>query len=143
MYFVKGAWNAPKRQRMFSGLTHLRNRAPIMGGTFGLWGGIFSSVDCLLIYYRQKDDPFNAVAAGFVTGGVLAIRGGLAPAFRQAMLGGIILCVIEAVGTLMGAIMTKRQHEFQAEMQKQELARQKALYARGGDNPYAVEYNAE
>ncbi len=32
-------------------------------------------MDCLLIYYRQKDDPFNAVAAGFITGGVLAIRG--------------------------------------------------------------------
>jgi import inner membrane translocase subunit TIM17 len=40
-----------------------------------MWGGVFSSVDCLLIYYRQKDDPWNAVAAGFITGGVLAIRG--------------------------------------------------------------------
>jgi hypothetical protein len=44
-------------------------------GSFAMWGGVFSSVDCLLIYYRQKDDPWNAVAAGFITGGVLAIRG--------------------------------------------------------------------
>lgn len=44
-------------------------------GSFAMWGGVFSSMDCLLIYYRQKDDPFNAIIAGFITGGVLAIRG--------------------------------------------------------------------
>ena len=44
-------------------------------GSFAMWGFMFSSTDCLLIYYRQKDDPFNAIIAGFVTGGVLAIRG--------------------------------------------------------------------
>jgi hypothetical protein len=59
------------------------------------------------------------------------------------MMGGVILLVIETVGNLMNAIMTKRQHEFQAEMQKQELARMKAMYARGGDNPYAVGYDQE
>lgn len=63
----------------------MRNRAPFLGGrnpmnnlsigSFAMWGGVFSSMDCLLIYYRQKDDPWNAVAAGFITGGVLAIRG--------------------------------------------------------------------
>jgi len=40
-----------------------------------MWGGVYTSMDCLLIYYRQKDDPYNAIMAGFVTGGVLAIRG--------------------------------------------------------------------
>lgn len=44
-------------------------------GSFAMWGGVFSSVDCLLIYYRQSDDPFNAIIAGTITGGVLAIRG--------------------------------------------------------------------
>jgi hypothetical protein len=70
---------------MMGGLTHVRNRAPFLGGmknmiehllgSFAMWGGCFSVCDCLLIYYRQKDDPFNAIAAGAVTGGVLAIRG--------------------------------------------------------------------
>jgi import inner membrane translocase subunit TIM17 len=138
-----GAWNAPRRQRFYSGLCHIRNRAPFLGGSFGLWGGIFSSVDCLLVYYRQRDDPKNAVVAGFVTGGVLAIRGGMAVAFRQAMIGGVILMVIEGVGTLMGAIMMRQQQQFQLEMQKQEMARMKALYQRGGDNPYAVAYDQE
>jgi import inner membrane translocase subunit TIM17 len=55
----------------------------------------------MLIYYRQKDDGRNAVAAGFITGGLLAIRGGAAVAFKQAMIGGVILLIIETVGGLM------------------------------------------
>ena len=90
-----GFINAPKRQRIYSGLCHVRNRAPFLGGNFGLWGGLFSSTECLLISYRQKDDPWNAIAAGFITGGALAIRGGASQAFRQAMAGGVILCLIE------------------------------------------------
>ena len=71
-----GAWNSPKRQRFVGGLTHVRNRAPYIGGSFAMWGGCFSSVDCLLMHYRQVDEPKNSVMAGFVTGGVLAIRSG-------------------------------------------------------------------
>jgi import inner membrane translocase subunit TIM17 len=76
-----------------------------LGGNFGLWGGIFASVDCLLIYYRQKDDFLNAIGAGFVTGGVLAIRGGVSVAFKQAFIGGVMLAIIEVVGVAFGAIM--------------------------------------
>ena len=95
-----------------NGLCHVRNRAPFLVGNFGLWGGLFSSTDCLLIYLRQKDDPYNAIAAGFCTGGILAIRGGAGVAFKQALIGGCILGLIEVVGMVMGSIMTKRQHEF-------------------------------
>ena len=50
--FITGFINAPKRQRIYSGLCHVRNRAPFLGGNFGLWGGLFSSTECLLISYR-------------------------------------------------------------------------------------------
>lgn len=136
-------FNAPRRQRIFSGLCHVRNRAPYLGGNFGLWGGIFSSVDCLLIHYRQKDDPYNAIAAGFITGGVLAIRGGASVAFKQAIAGGVILCLIEGVGNIFAAISARRQHEFMQEMQRQQIAEYKARMHQGGHNPYAVEYNEE
>lgn len=53
--------------------------------------------ECLLIHYRQKDDPYNAIMGGFVTGGLLSIRGGASIAFKQAMIGGVILCIIEGV----------------------------------------------
>jgi import inner membrane translocase subunit TIM17 len=115
------------------GLTHVRNRAPFLGGTspfpsinsllgsFAMWGGVFSSMDCLLIYYRQKDDPYNAIAAGFITGGVLAIRGihiiymcidlvigGASVAFKNAMVGGIILALIEGVSTIVTSVAMRR-----------------------------------
>lgn len=85
-----------------------------------MWGGVFSSVDCLLIYYRQKDDPWNAVAAGFITGGVLAIRGiyiyfslnnqigGLSVAFKNAVMGGVILALIEGVSVVITSIAMRR-----------------------------------
>lgn len=100
-------------------------------------------MDCLLIHYRQKDDPWNAVMAGFITGGVLAIRGGASQAFKQAMMGGMILAIIEVASNLMNAIMVRKQHEFQQEMQRQELARMKHMLQRGGDNPWEVNYTAE
>lgn len=73
-----------------------------------MWGGVFSSMDCLLIYYRQKDDPLNAIAAGFITGGVLAIRGGMSIAFKNAMVGGVILALIEGVSTIITSISMRR-----------------------------------
>lgn len=62
-----------------------------------MWGGIFSACECLLIHYRQKDDPYNAIIGGFITGGLLSIRGGASIAFKQAMIGGAILLIIEGV----------------------------------------------
>ena len=83
-----------------------------------MWGGCFSSVDCLMIYLRQKDDPWNAVMAGFITGGVLAIRGGLNQAFKNAVLGGLILGLIEGASTLISSFAMRRQHQMMQEFQK-------------------------
>ena len=58
------------------GLCHVRNRTPILGGSFAMWSGCFSSIDCMMIYYRGVDDPLNAITAGFLTGGILQIRAG-------------------------------------------------------------------
>jgi import inner membrane translocase subunit TIM17 len=65
-------------------------------------------MDCLLIYYRQKDDPWNAVAAGFITGGILAIRGGASVAFKNAVIGGAILLLIEGVSTLVTQVAMRQ-----------------------------------
>ena len=111
--------NAPKRQRIYSGLCHVRNRAPFLGGNFGLWGGIFSCTECLLIHYRQKDDPKNAIMGGFITGGILSIRGGASIAFKQAMIGGFILLVIEGVQNIYMAYSIRQQHLMMQEMQRQ------------------------
>ncbi len=109
-YYITGAWNSPKRARIQGGLLHIRNRAPLLAGSFAMWGGCFSSIDCLMIYYRQKDDPWNAIVSGGLTGGVLAIRSGLNMAFKNALIGGAILGLIEGVSVIFQAVQMKRQH---------------------------------
>lgn len=62
-----------------------------MGGSFAVWGGLFASFDCTLMYIRQREDHWNAIAAGALTGGVLSARMGANAAFRSAVMGGVIL----------------------------------------------------
>jgi import inner membrane translocase subunit TIM17 len=96
-YFVKGFYNSPSRERFRGGIFALKNRAPVLGGSFAMWGGLFSVVDCSLLWWRQKDGPENAVTAGFCTGGLLAIRSGAQLAWRNAIAGAVILGIIEGV----------------------------------------------
>lgn len=66
---------APKRERFNGGIQLLKRRAPILGGSFALWGGLFSMTDCLLMHLRNKQDYINPIVAGAFTGGFLAVRG--------------------------------------------------------------------
>jgi hypothetical protein len=52
----------------------MRQKATITGANFAAWGGMFSVVDCSMAYIRQKEDPWNSIASGFITGGLLQIR---------------------------------------------------------------------
>ena len=54
-----------------------------------MWGGLFSSFDCSLVWLRRKEDPWNSIASGALTGGVLAARGGWRAASRSAAVGGV------------------------------------------------------
>lgn len=129
------------------GLLHVRNRAPFLGGSFAMWGGVFSSIDCLMIYYRQKDDPWNAVISGFITGGVLAIRGGASVAFKNALIGGFILMLIEGVTVIVTSVAMRQQYKMMEQMQKEEMERIKMMQLRGKEaaaaNPWAVDFDQE
>ena len=63
-----------------------------------MWGGLFSTFDCAVKGIRKKEDPYNAIIAGFFTGGALAVRGGLKAARNSAIGCAILLGVIEGVG---------------------------------------------
>ena len=70
----------------------------MLGGNFGVWGGMFSTFDCAVKGVRKKEDPWNAIIAGFFTGGALAVRGG-PKALRNGAIGcAILLAVIDGVG---------------------------------------------
>ena len=95
---IKGFRNSPYGERRIGAITAVKMRAPVLGGNFGAWGGIFSLADCAVKGVRQKEDPWNAIAAGFLTGGALAIRGGFKSARNGAIGCAVLLAVIEGVG---------------------------------------------
>lgn len=109
----------------------------MLGGNFGVWGGLFSTYDCAVKGIRKKEDPYNAsesdlcpildngqrkvwthssmrltaiftVIAGFFTGGSLAIRGGLKAARNGAIMCAIFLAVIEGVGIGLQRVMAEQ-----------------------------------
>jgi hypothetical protein len=83
---IKGARNSPRGERLVGSLSAIKARAPVLGGNFGVWGGLFSSYDCAVKGYRQKEDPWNAITAGFMTGGTLAFRcKSLSPRIRRSI----------------------------------------------------------
>ena len=47
-------WYSPKKERIIGGITLAKKRAPILGGNFALWGGLFSATECTLIHMRKK-----------------------------------------------------------------------------------------
>lgn len=62
----------------------IKARAPVTGGNFGVWGGMFSTFDCAVKGVRQKEDMWNAIISGFLTGGCLAARSTWSSSFSQA-----------------------------------------------------------
>ena len=105
---VKGFRNSPYGERRLGMITAIKARAPVTGGNFGVWGGMFSTFDCAVKGIRKKEDPYNSIIAGFFTGGCLAVRGGWRAARNGAIMCGIFLAVIEGVGIGLGRLMADR-----------------------------------
>lgn len=81
-------------------ITSIKARSPIIAGNFAVWGGMFSTIDCTLVHFRQKEDPWNSIVSGAATGGILAARNGVAAMAGSAIIGGVLLALIEGVGIL-------------------------------------------
>ena len=50
----KGAWQSPRGARLAGAVGNCAARAPVMGGQFAVWGGLFACCDCSLSALRQK-----------------------------------------------------------------------------------------
>ncbi|KAG8813041.1 Mitochondrial import inner membrane translocase subunit tim22, partial [Serendipita sp. 399] len=55
------------------------------GRSFGKVGALYSGVECVIESYRAKNDMTNAIAGGFVTGGILARNSGPRAALAGAV----------------------------------------------------------
>ena len=62
---IKGFRNSPYGERSYGALSAIKARAPVVGGNFGVWGGLFSTFDCTVKAVRKREDAWNAVIADF------------------------------------------------------------------------------
>ncbi|CAI8594675.1 unnamed protein product [Vicia faba] len=108
-HFLKGLYNSPKGDRLIGATQAVRLNAPRIGGSFAVWGGLFSSFDCTMVYVRQKEDPWNSIVAGAATGGFLSMRQGLAASARSAAFGGVLLALIEGAGIALNKFLSAQQ----------------------------------
>lgn len=81
-------------------MTTVKQRSPMIAGSFAVWGGLFSTIDCTLVHFRQKEDPWNSIISAAATGGILAARNGVPAMAGSALIGGVLLALIEGVGIL-------------------------------------------
>ncbi|KAK1430795.1 hypothetical protein QVD17_13810 [Tagetes erecta] len=109
-HFLKGTYNSPRGDRLLGGFQAVQMNAPRVGGSFAVWGGLFSTFDCTMVYLRQKEDPWNSIIAGAATGGFLQMRQGLGAASRSAVFGGVLLAMIEGAGIMLNKIMSAPQN---------------------------------
>lgn len=107
---IKGFRNAPSgiNKRILGSLMAIKQRSPIIAGNFAIWGGMFSTIDCTLVHFRQKEDPWNSIISGTLTGGILAARNGLPAMAGSAIIGGMLLALIEGVGILFTRISAEQ-----------------------------------
>ncbi|GFP86742.1 mitochondrial import inner membrane translocase subunit tim17-2 [Phtheirospermum japonicum] len=105
-HFLRGIYSSPKGARLVGGSQAIRMNAPRIGGSFAVWGGLFSTFDCSMVYLRQKEDPWNSIIAGAATGGFLQMRQGMGAASRSALFGGVLLALIEGAGIMLNKVMS-------------------------------------
>jgi mitochondrial import inner membrane translocase subunit TIM17 len=104
-HFVGGARNAPSGLRINQAIARVKARTPILGGSFAIWGLLFSCFECSISSVRKKEDPWNAIMSGAATGGLLAARAGLKAAAKNAAIGGVLLAAIEGIGIVISRIV--------------------------------------
>ncbi|KAJ3414289.1 Mitochondrial import inner membrane translocase subunit Tim17-A [Chytridiales sp. JEL 0842] len=103
----KGYRNSPRGDRLVGTLSAVKSRAPVIGGNFAVWSGLFNAGDCALVSIRGKEDSWNAIMSGAATGGILAARSGPKAIAISAAFGGIILAVMEGVGAMIGKMTSE------------------------------------
>ncbi|KAF8112403.1 hypothetical protein N665_0064s0036 [Sinapis alba] len=110
-HLIKGIYNSPSGARLSGGAQYVRMNAPRVGGSFAVWGGLFSTLDCAMVYARQKEDPWNSIFAGAATGGLLSLRQGFRATGKAALVGGAMLALIGGAQIAANKVASAAQNE--------------------------------
>nr|BAC15852.1 protein translocase-like protein [Oryza sativa Japonica Group] len=91
-HFLKGTYNSPNGERLVGGA-----QAVLMNAAGGrqLRG----------VFMHQKEDLWNSIIAGAATSGFLSMRQGLNTAGRSALMGGMLLALIEGAGLMLNRVL--------------------------------------
>ncbi|KAI9296673.1 mitochondrial import inner membrane translocase, subunit Tim17/22 [Neoconidiobolus thromboides FSU 785] len=103
--FFKGAKNSPSGSRMIGAISAVKARTPVTSGNFAVWGGLFSTYECILYEIRHKHDAWNSILSGALTGSSLAVRTGPGRMAFAGVFGGVFLAVIEGLGVVLEKVM--------------------------------------
>lgn len=66
----------PLRQQLKTGLRDMGTRSLSSARNFGIVGAVFAGSECCIEGFRARNDAKNGVAAGCVTGALLAAKAG-------------------------------------------------------------------
>ncbi|KRG00121.1 uncharacterized protein Dwil_GK27014 [Drosophila willistoni] len=104
--YAKGFRNSPSgiMRGFYGGIDLMKMKTPAIAGSFAIWGATFSTVDCAMVAYRQREDSWNSIVSGAATGGILAARNGLKAMANSALVGGLVLAMIEGAGAAVATI---------------------------------------
>ncbi|KAK9675868.1 hypothetical protein RND81_11G037000 [Saponaria officinalis] len=105
-HFIRGSVNSHRGEKILGGIQTMRMNAPKTGGGFAASGGLFSTFDYGMVYIRQKEDPWNSITAGALTGGFLQMRQGVRAAGRSAAVGAVLLGMIEGAGIMLNRVLS-------------------------------------
>ncbi|KAJ3289891.1 translocase of the inner membrane [Borealophlyctis nickersoniae] len=142
----KGYRNSPRGERFAGSLASIKARAPVLGGNFAVWSGLFNAGDCMIAGVRGKEDAWNPIIAGGATGAILAARSGPRVMAVSAVFGAAILAVMEGVGAMLNRMNAETykpqapmlppevQQQIQQEQQQKE-PQQPLAYVPGTPNP--------
>lgn len=103
---VRGYRMSPPGAVVAGSMAAVVARSPVLGGQFAVWGGLFACCDCTFTAIRQKEDPWNSIMSGAVTGGILAARAGPQATASAAAMGGVLLALIEGMGIMMSRMLS-------------------------------------
>lgn len=120
-HFMRGIRNSPRGERVRGGMVGARMNALRVGGSFAVWGGLFSAFDCTLVFLRQKEDPWNSIASGAAAGAILQMRQGLRAAARGGASGAVLLGLIEGALIVINKSVEPQQQELDKVMMEQQL----------------------
>jgi len=106
---ISGARHAPAgfRRRALGGLVRLKEKGPLFGGQFAAWGLCFASFDCSFAYLRQKEDAWNSIMSGAGAGAVMVARNGPKAMLGSAVVGGVLLGLIEGASYMLNRYMSQ------------------------------------